>query len=565
MGVVMRYSKLLGKSLRSVPQGVKSRAYSLLIQGGFVRPLGHGLYSLLPLGNRVIRKLKRIIAEEMESLGGQEVEVPVVNPYELWKKSGRSDLVDRDLIRFQDRTGRELVLSPSSEEAMVELVRESLNSYRDLPVFLYQFQTKFRDEEKVRSGLLRSKEFVMKDGYSFHRSYSDLNNFFPKVFGAYKRIFDRCFIEVITAEAGVGYMGGERSYEFLMPSNAGDDLVITCAQCGYHANGEVALGRKETSSETPLPLKKIHTPGCDSMAKLAAFLDLPRSKLAKPMVFRSREGFVMAVVRGDYEVSIEKLNRIVKAPIVRRATRAELEMHGLIPGYLSPLGVPSDETVVIDDSIMKSDNLVMAANEYEYHYKNVNFGRDFESELLGDIVRVTSGNNCYQCGYPLEETRAVELGNIFKLGDYYSRSMELHFQDEKDKKVYPYMGSYGIGLGRLLWALVEKNQDKRGIVWPKHLAPFDVFLMGIGLSPSVIRTVEELFREIPAEVLYDDRGDSPGVKFKDADLLGIPLRILVSSKHLRNGEVEFFDRQTRNTWMVPIEQVNHKVLDFFGA
>jgi len=552
----MQYSRLLGKTLRESPQEIKTKNHALLFKGGYIRPLGQGLFSFLPLGLRVLENLKTIIKEEMDKLGGQEVQVPVVNPSEIWKKTGRLELIGKDIIRFKDRTGRSLVLSPTHEEAMVSLSHLSLNSYRDLPVLLYQFQIKFRDEEKVRGGLIRTREFTMYDAYSFHRSACDLNNFFPRMFTAFKRIFERCGVDVFVAEAGVGYIGGEKAYEFLMEADFGDDIIVRCDNCGYQANREVAVGIKDHPLATPLPMAQVKTPDCTTIEKLSAFLDLPKSRLTKSIVYKTQNGFVMAVIRGDYEVNKEKLSRFIKTPVIRLATEEEIRANDLLPGYLSPIGMNSKMDVVLDDTVANSPNLVFGANEKGAHFLNVNFGRDFETEAIGDITLIrVEHNRCIQCGGKLREVNAVELGTAIKLGEYYSRAMELSFLDDKDRHVYPSMGTYGIGMGRLMASIVEANSDRRGIIWPSGIAPYRAFLMGIGKSLAVKQVLEAIHNEHPDQILYDDRNESPGVKFKDADLIGIPLRIVVSGRLIKEGKVEFRDMKSGKTWKVDIEKV----------
>ena len=558
----MRYSQLFGKSLREAPQEVRSRSHELLLRGGFVRPLGQGLYTFLPLGFRVARKVCRLIREEMVGLGGQEVLVPVVNPFELWRRSGRTDLLDRDLLRFRDRTGRELVLAPTHEEAMVELVRAALTSYRELPVFLFQFQNKFRDEERTRAGLIRTKEFMMKDGYSFHRSFTDLNNFFPKVFAAYERIFTRCGVKAVSAEAGVGYMAGEKAYEFLLPSEIGDASVISCPKCGYRANREVARAAKVTSvqAETEMAeLQRVTTPDCTTIEQVAAFFGVERRGIAKSLVYRLASGYLMVVVRGDQEVSTEKLSRAARQPVLGLADQGQLEELGLVRGYLSPVGLGGRLPVIVDELAAASRNLVFGANEEGVHIANVNFGRDYEGESVTDITQARGGDSCLQCGATLQELQAIELGNIFKLGDYYSRAMGLTFQGESGEKVFPHMGSYGIGIGRLIASVVESNNDKEGIIWPETISPYRVYLMGIGKSLPVAGLAEELHAAAGEEVLFDDRDESPGVKFRDADLLGIPLRVVVSPKHLANAEVEVRERRTGTVRIVPVAEIRRVI------
>jgi prolyl-tRNA synthetase len=550
----MRYTQLLGKTLRDVTHDARLRSHELLIKAGYIRPLAHGLVSFLPLGIRVVRKLSGLIGDEMRTLGGQEVQVPLVNPMEIWERSGRHELAGQDLARFRDRTGRALVLSPTHEEAMVELAREYIRSYRDLPVFVFQFQDKFRDEARPRGGLLRSKEFLMKDAYSFHRSASDLNNFFPKVFASYQRVFKACGIQTIAAESGVGYMGGERAYEFLMPLDQGDDTIVVCDHCNYRANGDVAVGIKEPHTASPQRMATEET-GVTAIGELAALLKLPRMRLAKSMVYRTRHGLVMAVVRGDYEVSEEKLTHVLGTPVLRLASAKEIRRAGLVPGYASPVGLEQDIPIVVDDAITGTSNLVFGANAAGKHYVNVNYGRDLESEQVVDIARMCAKDRCVQCGAGFRAVRAVELGNIFKLGDFYARSMELSYQSDAGHEVYPHMGSYGIGIGRLMAAVVEANNDEKGIRWPPHLAPYSAYLMAVGRSMVVRTATEQLYKALGDDVLYDDRDESPGVKFQDADLLGIPFRFLVSARHLSDGKVEVHERGSDATYSVPLHRV----------
>jgi prolyl-tRNA synthetase len=554
----MRYTNVLGKTLRDVPQSIRSESYALLHRGGFVRQLGQGLYSFLPMGMRVLQNIQRIIAEEMGALGGQEIYVPVVTPSDIWRRSGRLNWIG-ELIAFRDRSGRELVLSPTHEEAFVELVRVALSSYRELPLFLYQFQIKFRDEERTKDGLVRAKEIYMHDAYSFHRSYQELNNFFPKTFTAYKRVFDRCGIETFPGEAGVGYIGGEKSYEFLMPTDSADHAIILCEKCQYCASKEVAVGGKKALREDLQALEKVHTPGCTTIDELARYLDVPKERTAKSLVYQTPQGPVMAVVRGDYELGLEKLSAHLRVPAYRPATDEELAEFDLVPGYLSPLQVDPRVRVVVDDAVAKTNNLVYGANEVDHHLINGNFGRDYHTADVTDIALTRDEKICLQCGGVLREIQALEVGHIFKLGDYYTRAMNLTYQDERGVSTYPHMGCYGVGLGRLMDAVVRSNRDKRGIVWPEALAPFQVYLMSVGKSLSVKKTVEDLHRQLGDRALYDDRSDSPGVKFNDADLIGIPLRLVVGAKHLGDGKVEIKERGSGEIHLVALDQVRRAV------
>jgi prolyl-tRNA synthetase len=551
----MRYSELFTKTLRQVPGRVRAPSHRLLLQGGFVRPVSKGLFSYTPLGVRVLHRITAIIREEMNNLGGQEVLVPVVNPLEMWAESGRDSLIERDMIRFKDRAGRELVLAPTHEEAMVELMRSGARSYRDLPQFLYQFQTKFRDEAKTRCGLVRAREFVMKDAYSFHRSFAELNNFFPRVFAAYNKIFRRCGVSVVAAQAGVGYMGGQRSYEFLLPSECGDDFLVSCNHCGYAANEDVAIGQKWSHQETPLPLRVVEVPERHSLTVVRQLLEVPRSKMLKSMLYRSLNGYVMAVVRGDQEVSEEKLAVVVGAPIIGPAQKGQLDELGLLGPWLAPIELPESArphlTIVIDDACAESSNMLTATNRAGRVYVDANFGRDFDADWVSDISRIPHGATCRHCGIgTLEREKAMELGNIFRLGDFYTRKMNYWVREEDGKKTFPYMGSYGIGLGRLLAAIVDANRDEQGIIWPAEIAPFRVYLMSIGKSLPVRETVEAIYAELGDQVLFDDRHESISHKLKDADLLGIPLRVIVSRDAVQEGYVEVGIRRDGRTQRV---------------
>jgi prolyl-tRNA synthetase len=555
----MRYRRLFGKTLRSTPQDIKSEGLSLLVRGGFIRPLGHGLYSYLPLGIKVLEKLRLLIRREMELVGGQEVLVPLVNPAEIWNRSGRDKLIHSDMVRFSDRGGRRFLLSPSHEEAFVELVRHGLKSYRDFPALLYQFQRKYRDEERVRHGLLRLKEFEMKDAYSFHRSASDLNNFFPKMFASYQRIFSKCGLNVISAESGVGYMGGERAYEFLIPSGLGDDIIVECPKCGYRANRLVARGGKQYGKGLPRPLAEIATPGVQTMEELSAFLGQERTTLLKSMVYKTVDSYVMAVVRGDYEISQEKLSAFLGKPVIDFASPAELAALGLVPGYLSPLSAPDDLLIVVDDSVAGSVNLVAGGGKPDTHVENCNFGRDFGSEHVLDIAMAKSSDRCLQCGDTLKEFRAIELGNIFKLGDFYTRRMDLVFQEENGKSLFPHMGSYGIGMDRLIGTIAQELRDEHGLCWPPEIAPFRFYLMGIGKSHSVRREVDQLYEFISDDTLLDDRHESPGIKFKDSELLGIPWRIVISNSTIAEGRAELFDRRKLSKRLIPLADLRSRI------
>ncbi|MDC7234468.1 MAG: proline--tRNA ligase [Spirochaetales bacterium] len=560
----MKYSRLIGKTSRagSIPQqsNVTLEGYSLLLRAGFVHVLGQGLISYLPMGKRVMEKLKALIAEEMDALEGEEFLAPLVNPVAIWNKSGRSRMKDNPLVTFKDKKGRTLVLSPTHEEAAVEMIRSVVSSYKDFPLFIYQFQSKFRDEARTRLGLVRVKEFVMKDGYSFHRGPVDLNNFFPRMFNAYQRIFDKCSVPVIPAESGVGIMGGSKAYEFLYPHEQGRDFVMKCPSCGYRANRSVAVGVKSSQPEIPRGLARVETSDCSDLDCLSRQLDLPLSKMIKPRVYESEKGPVMAVVRGDYDVSLDKLNAVLGFAVGKPAGDETLKAYNLIPGYMSPVSLPDGVRVIVDDAVVNTPNLVMGVNQEGYHYINANFGRDFDIPPSADIAQLNKGDLCLDCGRPLESVKAIELGNIFKLDDYYTRRMDFSFEDDKGRKIYPYMGAYGMGLGRLMACIAESNRDEKGLIWPKALAPYTYYIMGIGRSPRIRQAVDELARELgEKDVIVDDRTESIGVKFRDADILGIPLRIVVGRRFLENNELELKDRKTGDKWFIPRDSLSEEL------
>ncbi|MBI9096928.1 MAG: proline--tRNA ligase [Spirochaetaceae bacterium] len=546
----MRYSRLFGKTKKETQTELFQDSYSLLFKAGFARPLGQGLYCFLPMGLRVLRNIKRVISEEMENLGGSEIQVPLVNPADLWEESGRNKTLGTSLIHFKDIRNSEMVLAPTHEEAVVSLVKQAIHSYRDFPIFLYQFQTKFRNEFRTRGGMIRTREFEMSDSYSFHRSFSDLNNFYPKVFAAFERIFTKCTVAYISAESGVGIMNGSKAYEFLTIDPQGKETVVLCDNCGYRAREEVAQAIKSNHTDRLKALEKVEVGNLKTMKKVSAALNISLDGLGKTMLYTSSEGLIMAVVRADYDVSREKLSRYLSITDVKPASKEELDQAGLTAGFMSPINPPGKIITVIDDTVVNSSNLAMASNEKGIYYLNVNFGRDFDCFHVTDISRIKQGDLCLSCGAELKEISALELGSLFKVDDYFAEKMHLQFQNEDGTKQHPWMGSYRIGLGRLIMAIVDANHDDRGIVWPYNLAPYKFFLMGIGKSKTINRYVDEIEEVLGPDVLVDDRNESISKKFRDAELIGIPLRIVVSSRYIEDEQIELCDRATRKKWLV---------------
>ena len=571
----MRLSRAFFQTLRDAPAEAELASHKLLLRAGFIQPLGAGIYSYLPLARRSMDRIERIIREEMNAIGGQELTMPVVQPGELWQQTGRWDAAFPELVHWRDRAGRDMTLAMTHEEVVADLARRQISSWRQLPQLVYHIQTKFRDEPRVRGGLIRVREFTMKDSYSLDADQAGLDRQFEAHRLAYRRIFQRCGLDSIEVSADVGVtlapalrsgasagVGGSASVEFMALAPAGEDTLLLCPACGYAANREVATFRKPAPpDEAPLPLEKVATPNCKTIAELAAFLDVPESRTAKavfyiaePTVKKPRAGapasstelpsalFVFAITRGDMEVNETKLRAAAGVTSLRPASEEEIRAVGAEPGYGSAVGVQG-ALVVVDDLAAASPNLVAGANEVGYHLRNVTCGRDFQADIVADIVAARDGDACAACGGPLTAERGIEVGNIFKLGTRYSETIGALYDDPQGVKRPIVMGSYGIGVGRLLATVAELHHDDAGLVWPASIAPCDVHLVLLPKkAPQAVEAAERLYAELTAAglaVLYDDREEpSPGVKFADADLIGLPLRVTVSARSLEQGGVE---------------------------
>ena len=554
----MRYSGMFGKTRRDAPAGTDTISASLLIRAGFVRQLGAGIHSYLPLGWRSLRKIERIIREEMERIDCHELAMPVVHPADLWQETGRWYDIGDELVRFTDRGEREMVLAMTHEEVATDLVRREVRSYRQLPIQFFQIQTKFRDEPRPRAGLLRGREFLMKDAYSFHANREDLQRFYDDCHRAYLRAFDRCGIDVLVVESASGIMGGEGSHEYMLVADAGEDVLLTCPSCGYAANREGARTTLSMPDEPALPLEKVETPNAKTIEAVAAFLGVGRDRTAKAVFYQAGEKLVFVVIRGDRSVNEIKLANLIGAANLSPATDELIRASGAVPGYASPVGLR--DTIVVADESAQAPNLVAGANREGYHLLNVNLGRDYEPDYVADVLMVESGDPCPSCGTALEETRGIEVGNIFKLGTKYSAPLKATYLDVRDEEQVMIMGSYGFGVSRMLAALAECHHDDRGLQWPASVAPFDTHLVLIGADDTVRDIAEGVYRQLTAEgveVLYDDRDESAGVKFADADLIGIPIRLTVSARSLKAGGVELKrrDQSASEAEVVSIESV----------
>jgi prolyl-tRNA synthetase len=560
----MRLSSLFFTSLRDDPGEAEMPSHRLLLRAGYVRQLGSGIYSLLPLGFRVNKRVEQVIREEQDRIGGQELEMPVVHPADIWRASGRYHAIGSELTRFKDRNGRDMVLAMTHEEVIGLLLADVIKSYRQLPVMLYHFQTKWRDEPRARGGLIRVREFVMKDAYSCDRDEAGLDVSYELQRGAYERIFERLGLETIAVGADVGIMGGTLAHEFMVLNPAGEDVLVLCEHCGYAANRQIArIPRAEPEHEDALPLEEVATPGTTTIASLAAFLGIPETRTAKAAFFVTGDGrLVTAIVRGDHEVNETKLANAVGATTgIRPATVEEIQAAGMAPGYGSPIGAHGT-VVVVDELAARSPNLVAGANREGFHYRNVNVGRDFQADVVAEITNAQEGDPCPTCGSPVTPRNGIEVGNIFKLGTKFTDAAGATYLGEDGREHQIIMGSYGIGVGRNVACIVEAHHDDKGIVWPEEVAPYAAHLVAIGANKNPrVNEVAERLHEVAQgagywrDILYDDRDESPGVKFTDAELLGMPWILTVSPRSLAAGGIEVTNRATGERSTRPIEEV----------
>ena len=566
----MRYSQLLTQTLREVPADAEAISHQLALRAGLIRSLASGIFSFLPLGLRVKRNIEQILREEMERIDCFEISMPVVQPAEIWRESGRWDDVGQEMMRMKDRADRDMCLAMTHEEAVTDLARHMVQSYRQLPLSAFQLQTKFRDEPRSRGGLIRVREFTMKDGYSFHIDQASLDAYYPRMYEAYQRIFQRAGLgdHVIAVESDPGMMGGTEAHEFMYLNPGGEDTLLLCDTCGYRANRQVATYKREAiEAESEKPLQKVATPNCKTIEEVASFLNVPQSETAKAVFFigtiNGEEKFIFAVLRGDHELNETKLVNVLKAQALRPATDEEITAVGAVPGYASPMAV-KNALVVVDEAISKGTNFVSGANEEGYHCLNINAGRDFDPDIVTDLIAVEKGMPCPECETALNSTRGIEVGNIFKLGTKYSDSMGAKVLDENGKMQSLVMGCYGIGVGRLLACIIEAHHDDHGIIWPISVAPFEVQIVVLtGRKPAgELEAAEKLYGQLKAaglDVLLDDRDERAGVKFNDADLIGIPIRLTVGSRGLANGQVEMKLRHENDRSDVPLDQVIGRV------
>ncbi len=549
----MRMSNMFSRTLREAPNGADSKGYEYLLRAGYIRQMGAGIFSLLPLGFKATQKIENIIREEMNAIDGQEILMPLVNPADIWKETGRYYSIDKEMSRFEDRVGRDMVLAMTHEEAVTDVARGEIDSYKRLPLLVYQIQTKWRDDPRPRAGLIRVREFTMKDSYSFDKDQAGLEKVYKAHYKAYFRIFSRAGLPCVAVGADSGMMGGKVSHEYMYLSPIGEDTIITCPHCGYTANRQVAAFRKEYYAEEMKAMEKIATPETKTIEDLTHFLGIDARHMAKAVFMvgtfindkngEEKDKLIVALIRGDLDVEESKLANAARANSIRPAHEEEITVHGIVPGYGSAIGAKGDIMVIVDDSVAKSNNLVAGANEAGYHYINTNFERDYKG-TVADIASARQDFACPECGEKLNASKGVEIGNIFQLGTRYSEAMNCYYQAEDGSRKPVIMGSYGIGVGRLLACLAEEYNDESGLKLPISVAPYQVHLISLVKDTAI---GEELYAKLSAagiEVLFDDRKESAGVKFADADIIGVPIRITIGNRSLKEGKVEVKVRGT---------------------
>lgn len=559
MAVSTRMSRYFLKTLREAPAEAELPSHRLLLRAGLVMPLAAGLYCFTPLGWRAMQRVEELVREEMNRAGAQELRLPALQPVELWQQSGRNEIFGDVLYRVSDRRERDFVLAPTHEEAVSALAASQVQSYRDLPVTLYQFQQKFRDEPRPRGGLIRLREFCMKDAYSFDPDWETLDESYQAMFDAYARIFARAEVPAVPVEADSGAIGGKDSQEFIYLNENGEDEVLLCSSCGYAANAEKATFRAEPPvAAEPAPVERVDTPGVGTIASLAAFLGVEERQTVKAVFYAADGEPVFVAIRGDLEVNETKLRNLLKAVELEPMDDGAVARHGLVAGSASPVGLEGMR-VVADTSAREAVNLVGGANEPDAHLLNLNYGRDWTATLVDDIALAEGGHRCLSCEGTLDVRSGMELGHVFKLGSTYAEALDVRYLDGEGERHHAVMGCYGIGVDRLLAAVLEANHDEDGIIWPATLAPFDVHVVVLGGDkPEVEEALGELEAALEAaglEALVDDRDESPGAKFKDADLLGMPVRLTVSPRALGQGGIEVQARASGEREVVPLGEV----------
>ena len=555
----MRVSKMFAPTLREVPAEAEVVSHQLLLRAGFMRKSTNGMYSYLPLAWRVLKKIENIVREEMDNAGAQEIMMPIMQPAEIWQESGRWGAYGAEMIRLKDRHNREYCLGPTHEEMVTTLIKGDVRSYRQLPMNVYQIQDKFRDERRPRFGLMRSRDFIMKDAYSFDRDEAGLDVSYKSMYDAYTNVFNRCGLTFRPVEADSGAIGGSGSHEFMVIAESGEAEIVYCTECDYAANVEKAeMHVIEAADEAALERVEVETPNCKSIADVCAFLNMPVEKSVKAVAYKSEKGLILCFVRGDHEVNEVKVINTCNVLEVEMADENLLVENGTCGGYMGPVGIdPEKVMVVVDHSVMQMHNFCCGANKEGYHMVNVNPGRDFTPTFVADIRLIQEGDPCPHCGGKVAKARGIEVGQVFKLFTKYSAAMNCTFLDENGKENPMVMGCYGIGVSRTMAACIEQNNDKDGMIWPVAIAPYEVLVVPVNTkdeaSTAKAEEIYEVLKKAGVEAVIDDRNERPGVKFKDADLIGYPLRVVVGPKTLAEGNIEVKARRTGEVAMLPVD------------
>jgi prolyl-tRNA synthetase len=545
----LRFSEAFIPTLREAPAEAEVPSHALMLRAGLIKKVAAGIYTFLPLGLRILRKVESIVREEMNRAGAQEILMSALQPAELWKKSGRWEAYGPEMMRLKDRNDREFCLGPTHEELITEIVQAEVRSYRQLPLNLYQIQAKFRDEIRPRFGVMRGREFIMKDAYSFDADYAGLEKSYKSMYQAYRRIFDRMGLNYYVVEATTGLIGGRVSQEFMVAAKTGEDTLFYCTECSYAANADLAQGLFSLVTDEELkPLQEVATPSQSSVEEVSKFLNVPPFKLVKTLIYQADGKLIAVLIPGHRRANIIQIARHLNSNDLELLTEEEFQEHHLVPGFVGPVNLSGVDLILADEHIKEMRNFVVGANKPDTHFTQVNLERDFEVSEFGQFVLAEDGDNCPRCeSGVLKEARGIEVGHIFQLGTKYSEAMGAYFNDENGKLKPFVMGCYGIGISRLPAAIIEQSHDERGIIWPASVAPFDVHLVLVmPENESQRRTADALeksFSGAGLEVLYDERPVSPGVKFADADLIGVPYQIIVGKK-VEKGLVELKVRKT---------------------
>lgn len=554
----MKASQLYAPTLRETPAEAEVVSHQLMLRAGMLRKAAGGVYTYLPLAWRILKKIENIVREEMDAKGGQELLMPIMQPAEMWLETGRWNVYGDEMFRLKDRHDRNFCLGPTHEEMITTLVRSDVRSYRQLPLMLYQIQNKYRDEIRPRFGLMRGREFIMKDLYSFDRDEKGLDESYNKMYSAYSRVFERCGLEFRAVEADAGAIGGSGTHEFMVIADSGEAGIVYCPDCNYAANVEKAeLLPIDSQPETPEALAEVDTPNARTIKEVAEFLKIPPAKTIKTLAYQTEKGLVLALVRGDHEANeIKILNALECLSVEMADEKAISSQINATPGYIGPVGV-KNVTVIADASVMKMCNAVCGANKSEKHYINVNPGRDFKPDIVTDIRLIQPNDPCAHCGTPLKTARGIEVGQVFKLYTKYSRALGATYLDENGKEAPMVMGCYGIGVSRTMAAAIEQNYDENGIIWPAAIAPYHVVVVPINVKDAAqMALAEKIYTELNnhrVETLLDDRNERPGVKFKDADLIGYPIKITIGPKTINENKVEVKVRRTGGVHYFAVE------------